>query len=185
MASRVNASMKRQQQRRLMQWLGVAVVVGGLAAMILLNVSHPQPVNKEAVAMSERLLAGDLANATPEEREQMRNQWERLSPDTQQMVFEEVAKGRLQEMRQEVAAVSEPERLARIEKAVQEMRQHRATMSEHERNETKNRLESPEGKQMIKRILDFYHSELTARERAEYDPLIHEWLLQVGEITSR
>ena len=46
----------------------------------------------------------------------------------------------------------------------------------------RERLESPAGKEAVKNVLDFYQSELKARERAELDPLVHEWLYQAEQL---
>ena len=38
-------------------------------------------------------------------------------------------------------------------------------------------------KEMVQKMMHFYHKELTAKERAELDPLLHEWMYQITELT--
>ncbi len=181
------------RRKRRNQLLALILPAAGLAAMILMNVKEPAPEEREADAFTKVLLeagarrrAGQELGAPPPisnaERDELRRQWQRFSPESRRKIFQEVARQRLREMRAEIAGVPPEERTRRIAKAVEQMRSQRRKLSGAEQEQMREQLRSSEGKEMVRNILGFYQNELTAVERAELDPLVHEWLYQIEEL---
>lgn len=177
-------AMNRAQQRRLRQWLVVAAIVAVLAAMMAVNFIHHDPERAAVADLSARILQaeGGMRDATPAEREQVRQEFDRLSPAARDEVFRAVAHQRLTDLRKDLAGLQPSERAHKVQAAIDDMRRHREQLTPEERDQARTRLNSSDGQKMVKRMLDFYSQELTATERAELDPLVHEWLNQVNEL---
>ncbi|MBN2451615.1 MAG: hypothetical protein JXR77_14600 [Lentisphaeria bacterium] len=166
-----------------------AVRCGAIAAFSCLLVlfvvvaalrNAPEPTAADLFVQD--VLERPAARATAEEREELRRQWERFSPETRERVFTEIARARLDEIRGEVSELTPEQRQARIRTAIEDMRRHRGGLSPQERQQIQKRLQDPETQAMVRRFMAFYREELTARERAELDPLVQEWLIQVDHL---
>jgi len=159
-----------------------AVLVGVAAALIGLVLFHglrPSPEEQQAAALRDILVAGDGRFMDEEERQHLREQWQRLNPDTRRNIVTEVCRARIEQMREEQAHLSVAERRERIQQAVAELRRNRRNLSEAEKEQVKGRLALPETQDMVRHILNLYHTEFTPRESAEMDPLLHEWISQM------
>ena len=91
----------------------------------------------------------------------------------------------LDEMRAETTGLTPAEREERIRQAVLEMRRQRERLSSTEQAHIRQRLQDPQTREMVKQVMGFYREELTARERAELDPLLQEWLVQLERLAGR
>ena len=169
-------SLRRKRRNQRLGVLGACALLGGLAVV---NVLRPSPEEKAAGDFRQTLLDRDAGDMSEEERRALREQWQRFSPETRQAVFTEVARVRLEEMRSRTRDLTPAERSARVQEALAEMRQRRAHLSEEQKSRVRERISSTEGREMVQHVLSFYQTELTARERAELDPLVHEWLDQM------
>lgn len=167
------------RRKRLRQLLAVPVVVTLLGGLVTLSVLRPDPQEREATAFTQSLLAREPGVLSADERDELREQWERFSPETRQRVFLEVARDRLERMREHTRDLTPEQRSERIDEALLRMRQSRERWSEQQRTRVRERLATPEGREMVRNVLEFYQAELTSRERAEMDPLVHEWLYQL------
>lgn len=154
---------------------GASVLVG----MMLWSISRPSPEEKAAVDFSRVLLAGNPESMTLEQRESLRRQWERFSPETRKEIFFRVSRENLARVRAETEKMSPEERRTRIDAEVRRLQARRQRLSEEERQEIRERLQTQEAREMVKAFMEFYSTEMTAKERAELDPLVNEWLTMV------
>ena len=167
------------QRKRFRQWLFLAVAVAGLVALVAWSALRPSPEEKRASAFVDAVSAEEHGTLTREQQEELRRQWQNFSPESRKRIFSQVARQRLDEFREKTEAMGPDERSRAIQKALADMRKHRQQIAASERARRRERLSSDEGKELVRNVLDFYQSELTARERADLDPLVHEWLYQV------
>jgi hypothetical protein len=173
-------SLARKKRRQALSIAGFAVLVLSLVA---LHTARPSPEEKARASLASALIERDGDQPADEaSREKMREQWQRLSPESRRIVFEEVARDRLNRFRERHADLSDDDRRERILKAVEDMRENRRTMSDEEKAQARERLGSEEGREAVANVLNFFQNGMTARERAEYDPLIHEWVQGMQEM---
>jgi hypothetical protein len=170
------------KKKRRTQTLAIAGVVVLLVGMIAFNILRPSPEEKAEADFTEKVLAGDTTKLPRNQRQELQHQWERFSPESRKKIFFEVARSRLQEFRDKTAELSPEEKSRAIRKAVEDMRQQRARLGEAEKARIRQRLATGEAKEMTQNFMSFYHQELSAKERSELDPLVHEWLKQVDEL---
>ncbi len=171
------------KRKKLTQLSGLLVAVGILAILLAVNAMRPSEEEQEVADISDAIMARDWENVTPEERQQFRKQWERMSPDTREKIWEQVSRQRLQQIRQKTAGMKPEDRVELIKKRVKKLRERHRNISDEERVRIKERLTSEDGKQMVRKMMNFYHKELSAKERAEMDPLLHEWMYQIQDLT--
>lgn len=157
----------------------MAAAGAALCALVAVSVLRPSPEEERIDDFRQTLLEREARDMTEEERREFREQWQRFSPETRRAIFTEVARTRLDEMRQETKALTADERSARLQSALNEMRQRRGQLSSEQKARVRERISSAEGQEMVRHVMSFYQTELTARERAELDPLVHEWLDQM------
>ncbi len=175
--------MNRLQRNKRSQIILVVLAALALAGMIAYNAMKPATEDESVGEISQTILAVDWHKLNDAEREHYRRQWQGLNPETRDKVWLEVSRQRLGEMRREMTDLSPAQRAARIRDAVARLRQRRERLGQTERERIRQRLNAPEARQLIKKMMNFYQKELTAKERAELDPLVHEWLYQIEEIT--
>ncbi len=170
-------------RKRMLQVLSLVGAAGLLAGLVAFNVTRPSAEEKLVSTVSAEIMDVDWESTTPEERRAYRRRWEELSPETREKVWMEVSRRRLQQMREKTRDMPAEERVRRIQKRVRRLRERHRHLTAAEREEVRRRLESDEGREMLKKMLNFYHKELTARERAELDPLLHEWMYEITDLT--
>jgi hypothetical protein len=164
-------------RRRRLRWLFFFGLV--LAGMIAWNVSRPSPEAKQAADFSQNLMTRDPRNFTEADRQELRRQWERFSPETRQQIFFRISRNNLDKFREETASLTPAERAVRVQTEISRMRERQARLTETERNQIRERLKDKEAAEMVKKFMEFFSTELTAKERAELDPLIKEWFRMV------
>lgn len=173
-------SLERKKRIRL---IAAAAALVLLLAVIVGGVLTPSPEEEEGVAaFTTDVLAADPQSLPRARREALRQQWERFSPETRRAVFTEVARTRLEAMREHTRGLTPEQRAARIAEAVAQMRTRRRLLDPTERARIRGRLTSQDGREMVDHVLRFYQTELSAKERAELDPLVHEWLAQLAAL---
>jgi len=153
--------------------------------MIIWNIRRPPPEEKVAADFTEALASRNWRNMDEGQRQEFRGQWEQFSPETRKQVIFGLARRELGRFREETSTLSPEERSRRVQTAVLEIRRHRQQMPAGEQKELRERLESPAGQETVKNVLGFYQNELSARERAELDPLVREWLCQAEQLFDR
>jgi hypothetical protein len=161
--------------------LGAAAILALVAFHVLRPAARPTP----EAEFTDAFLGARPQDVTPDQREQLRRQWESFPPETRARVFRAVATARLDEMRAATAGLPPAARAERIQEAILEMRRHRERLSAAEQAQVRQRLQSPQTQEMVKQAMSFYHQDLTARERAELDPLLQEWLVQIDRLAGR
>ncbi len=174
---------RTRYRRRIAVGCGVAGVVA-LVAIPALWPSHPPAAGAET-ELADSFLAARPQDLTAAQREQLRQQWESFPPETRTRIFRTVAAARLDELRAETAGMTPAERAERTRQAILEMRRHREQLSSAEQAHIRQRLQDPQAREMVKQAMGFYREELTARERAELDPLLQEWLVQLERLSGR
>ena len=55
-------------------------------------------------------------------------------------------------------------------------------MTAAQKAQLREQLTSAQGREMVQTVMTFYQTELTARERAELDPLAQAWMAQAEEL---
>ena len=63
------------------------------------------------------------------------------------------------------------------------MRERYKNLSDEEKQAARERMNSGEARVMIEKVMGFYQNELTAKERAELDPLMQEWFNQIENLS--
>ncbi|MBN1864017.1 MAG: hypothetical protein JW808_03865 [Victivallales bacterium] len=150
-----------------------------LAGLIVYGVARPDPEEKIANELKEAILTKDPRDMTREEREQMREMIENLSPETRKKLVREVMRGRLEQMREETKELTEEQKRERIDEAVQNMRERFSKMTSEQRAEARERMNSAEGRERMGEALDFFYNEFTPEERQLLDPLVEEFSMQM------
>jgi len=166
-------SLQRQKLRLILT--GAAAVVA-LAVLLTWNIWHRPAEDREARAFTTSLEGQDWKNLARNEREDMRRQWERLRPETRRAVMHSLVQKEIDKFREESAKLSPAERTARIDDAIKKMRGRQREVSDAEKQRIRERVNSEEGKAIVKEVLNVYQTDFTARERAQLDPLVHEML---------
>lgn len=147
--------------------------------MVVWNVARPSPEARQAADFSQNLMTRDPRALTETERQELRRQWERFSPETRQQIFFKIARSNLDRFREETARLTPTERAARVQQEIVRMRERQASLSETERTQIRERLKDKDAAEMVKKFMEFFSTELTAKERAELDPLVKEWFRMV------
>lgn len=174
--------MNSLQRRKWTQFGTLFVSIAALAGLIAFHVLKPDPEAVKVQELSQTVLNNDPEDMTPEARRELRVQWQRMSQKNRDAVFQQIAQTRLRQFREKTRDLSHEERVRQVEKAVQEMRRKQERISPEREKEIRKQIHSPEGRRMVRRVLAFFQNKLTAKERAELDPLIHEWLYQLEEM---
>jgi hypothetical protein len=170
---------------RYLRWLWVG---GGSVLLVGLIAFHALRPSQEAApedAFAEAVVAVRPDQLSLQQREQLRRQWESFPPEARARIFRTVASARLDELRAETASLTPDERSQRIRLAVEQMRRRRQGLTPAEREQAQQRLRDPQTQEMVRQAMGFYRQELTARERAELDPLVQEWLVQIEQLAGR
>ncbi len=150
-----------------------------LAGLVVYGVVSPDPEEKIANELKETMLSKDPKDMTRDERDQMRDMIERLSPETRKRLVREVMRGRLEQMREETQGLSEEQKRERVDEAVKGMRERFSKMTAEQRSETRGRMNTPEGRERMAEALDFFYNEFTPKERQLLDPLVEEFTIQM------
>lgn len=164
-------------RRRRLLWLAIFGL--GLGAMVIWNVSRPSPEAKQAADFSQNLMTREGRTLSEAERQELRRQWERFSPETRQQVFFKIARSNLDKFREETAKLTPAERATRVQEEIGRMRERQSRLTDTERQQIRERLQDKEAAEMVRKFMEFFSTELTAKERAELDPLIKEWFRMV------
>lgn len=176
-------SLARRRRWLLLWMIGTPLL---LAALIAFHALKPSPEEKQVSDFSEKIISREHGQRlNRQEQEELRQQWDRFSPETRQQIFTNVAKDMLERFREEAVKYTPEERSKRVQQEIVRMRQQRDQLTEEQRQRIRARISTDQGKEMVKNILTFFQSELTAKERAELDPLVHEYLYQVDQLFSR
>jgi acyl-CoA reductase-like NAD-dependent aldehyde dehydrogenase len=170
------------QRKRLYQRLLLAGTATVLVLLLVLNTFRASPEEREEAEVTQLVLQHDPENMQPEERERLREQWARLPEESRQRVFRAVAASRLDEFRQQTKTMNQGERQQLIQRRIVQMRQQRARLTSEQRRELGDELSREEAREVVGQVLSFYQDELSARERAELDPLVHEWIYHIESL---
>jgi len=170
---------------RYLRWGAVGAGVALLLGLVVFHALRPAPEANAEDDFAGALVATRPDQLTEAQREQLRQQWDTFPPEARARIFRTVAAARLEEVRAETAGLTAEERSERIRRAVEQMRRHRQSLSAAERERIQRRLNDPQTRDIVRQAIDVYRQELTARERAELDPLMQEWLIQVEQLGGR
>ena len=170
---------------RLLQRLAIGFGVAGLGAVLAWHALRPDAPSAPEDEFAESILASRPGEIGADQREHLRQQWESFPPETRARLFRTVAKARLEDLRAETAALTPAERTARLRQALQDLQRRRQQLSPAERERVQRRLQDPQTRELVTQVMSFYREELTARERAELDPLVQEWLIQIERLGGR
>ncbi len=173
------------QRKRLHQRLLVAGTATVLVLLLVLNTFRTSPEEREETEFTQLILRHDPETMPAADRERLREQWARLPEDSRQRVFRAVAASRLDEFREQTKGMDQAERQQLIQRRIVQMRQHRAKLTGDQRRELGEELSQKEAREVVGQVLAFYQDELSARERAELDPLVHEWLYHIESLVRK
>jgi hypothetical protein len=126
--------------------------------------------------------SGESGKLNKAEREELRFQWTRLSTEgrTVERGLDAFASRKL---RAENAGLSQEQRIDKIRKKLERLRREREKSIRDAKAEAGRLLLSEEEvKKLVKQSLDIFQNELSAKERAELDPLVHEYIMQLNGV---
>jgi len=161
---------------------GIGAAAAALIAVIAVSILRPDRKTDPEDKFVQNVTQHPFSQADLQTREALRRQWRSFPPETRRRIFEKIARVRLEAVRREMEKLPPEQRAQRIREAVQKMRERRKTLAPEQRRRLRERLRNPEAREMIANVMQFYHQELTARERAELDPLVQEWLWQMEQL---
>jgi G3E family GTPase len=170
---------------RYLRWGSVGAGTAVLAGLVVFHAMRPSQETTPEDEFADAIVATRPDQLTLEQREQLRQQWEGFPPEARARIFRTVASARLDQLRAETAALTPQERSDRIRLALEQMRRRRQGLSAGEREHIQQRLRDPQTQETVRQVIGFYRQELTARERAELDPLLQEWLVQIEQLAGR
>ena len=162
------------------QNLILILVLLALIALTAYSVLSPPPEEEKISEMKDIILSSNPGNRSPESREKFRKMMNQLSPATRTKLIREVMKARLEQMRKEVANLSEKEKQEKVEQVVIRMRKRFAKMTPEQRKKAQERINSPEGKKMMNQALGFFYEEFTPQERQLMGPIVDEFSMQMS-----
>jgi hypothetical protein len=166
------------RKRRLFTVLSVVVSVAVLAlAVIAVSRSSKVEEQPEDAASFEKLLENPK-KMTPKEREDLKGQWNNLSPESQRKIGIATIRRGIDKFRKETANLDQGERLDRIRKETLRLRQDR----EKSIASAKDVLSGSNPENLMKDAMAVYQKDFSAQERAELDPLVHEYIFQLNEV---
>ncbi len=117
------------------------------------------------------------------EREELRFQWTRLSPEGRSKLSAALMRSQVEKLRAENAGLSQEQRIDKIRKKLERLRREREKSIRDAKAEAGRLLLSEEEvKKLVKQSLDIFQNELSAKERAELDPLVHEYIMQLNGV---
>lgn len=166
--------------------LRAALALTALAAAALLAFAIIRGANqKESATEDSDGLKKFLENPkslTPEEREELRAQWLRMSPESKSRIAMASMRKDLEKFRAETSKLNQEERLDRIRKELDRLRKSREKTTDKIREQAKQLLTEEDAKKLVKDGLDLFQKDLTPQERAELDPLAHEYVKQLNSV---
>lgn len=160
------------------QFLWILATLAFLGALIGLSAWRRQPEERAVVDFTASVIDRGNEPLSTDEQSELRRQWERFSPQTRREVLRAIVRHELERFRAETAVLTPDERSRRIEDETRRLRTRRERLTPEQKARIRERLESDEGRDLVRQLLALHQTELTARERAELDPLLHEWLQQ-------
>lgn len=171
-------------KRRNLTYITVAIVLicAALALFSIVRSSQEKaPEHSENDGFAAMLKNPD--KLTEAEKNDLREKWGRLSPSTRTSIISSVLQERLEEFRKKISAMSRDERLDKIRKEVEGMRNHRMKAGAEEIGKAKELLAGLDTQKLVRDSLNMYQNETSSQERAEMDPLVHEYIQQINSLT--
>lgn len=170
-------SLSKMKMKRNIILVAVFLFLGGLIAF---SVLRPDPEAEKISMMKDLMLSKKPGKMNAEERKSMRDMFKKLSPKTKKKLIKEVMRGRLEDIRSDLAGITEEEKRKKIDQVVVKMRKRFNKMTSEQRKKARERMNTPEGKESMKEALDFFYTEFTPSERQLMDPLVEEFTIQMG-----
>lgn len=171
-------------KRRNLTYLTVAIVAicAGLVLFSIFRSSQETaPEHSENDGFAAMLRNPD--KLTDAEKNDLREKWGRLNPSTRSSIISSVLQDRLEDFRQKISSLSRDERLDKIRKEVEAMRNHRLKAGADELNKAKELLSGLDTQKLVRDSLNMYQNETSSQERAEMDPLVHEYVQQINSLS--
>jgi hypothetical protein len=151
-----------------------------LAALIGYSAFRPDPEDQKVAEMKSMILAAKPGGRSADERKEIRDMINKLSPETRKKLIREVMRARLEEMRAETANLTEEQKQKKVQEVVIKMRERFSKMSPEQWKKAQERMQSPEGKKMMNEALGFFYKEFTPQERELMSPIVEEISIQMG-----
>ena len=181
----MNSSMKhgkltaRQLRRRYM--IAAAIPVAILACLIIYGVLRPGEDDAYS-DLKNAMLSDKPGSASPERSEELRKAFEKLSPETKDRLMTEIMRERLYQVREEIKNLSTEKKVEAVDKMIVDFRENFNKLDDEHKAELKERINSQEGKERMKKTLKFYYTEFTPEERDLLDPLVNEIVMNIGNL---
>jgi len=170
-------TLSKMKLKRNLTLIGVFVF---LAALIAYSAFRPDSEDQKIADMKNMILAVKPGGRSADERKSIRDMINKLSPKTRQKLIREIMRGRLEEMREATADLTEEEKQQKVKDIVVKMRERFSKMSPEQRKKAQERMQSPEGKKMMNEALGFFYKEFTPQERQLMGPIVEEFSIQMG-----
>lgn len=169
-------SLSKMKMKRNITLIVVFLFLGGLIAY---SVLRPDPEEQKIEEMKTMMLSKKPGDMSRDERDEMRKMVDKLSPGTRKKLVREVMRGRLEQMREETAGMTEEQKREKVHESVVKMRERFSKLTPEQRAQARERINTPEGKERMGEALDFFYTEFTPSERQLLDPLVEEFTIQM------
>ena len=156
-----------------------------LASLVLCGVLRHDPEERKINEIKGMILDRKPGRMSRGDRETIRKMMEKLSPETQNRLAQEVMRGMLNRFREKTAGMSLEEKKKKVDETVRKMRQRFVKMSDERREKMLKRVDSPEAKKRMKTALGFYYSDFSPEERNLMDPVVQEWSIEMNVLQKR
>ncbi len=152
--------------------------IAGLIAFAIFRGMDDKDSPSDLPSGFEKLME-DPKSLTPKDREELREQWKRLSPETKSHITGALMKKGIEKFREDNAKLTQEERIEKIRNEVARLQRDREKILKEAKNRAQN-VSDEEVKKLVKDSMAVYQKELSAQERAELDPLAHEYIYQLN-----
>ncbi|OGV57373.1 MAG: hypothetical protein A2X49_01085 [Lentisphaerae bacterium GWF2_52_8] len=161
-----------------------AAMAAILIALILFSVSRSDGDSSENARLGEadsfEKLLRNPGKLSEKERESIKDQWQMLPPKTKTAIMVSSVQKSLEHLKEETKNLSKQERIEKIKKSVQKLQENRERSLSQNKEKARAMLSEIDVKKMVRDSLAAYQEGTDAEERAELDPLVHEYVYQLN-----
>jgi len=156
----------------------VGVAVAGLLAFAIFHGMEEKDSSKDMPNGFEKLL-DNPKSLTEKDKEDLRQQWSRLSPETKSHITVAVMRKSIEKFREETSKLTQEQRLEKIRQELQRLQRDREKILAEAKDKVQQ-ISDEEMQRIVKDSMGVYQKDLSAQERAELDPLAHEYIYQLN-----
>jgi len=159
-------------------FVAVGLAIAGLLAFAIFRGLEEKDASNDVPNGFEKLL-DNPKSLTDKDKEDLREQWSRLSPETKSHMTVAVMKKSIERFREETSKLTQEQRLDKIREEVLRLQRDREKILAEAKDKVQQ-LSDAEMQRIVKDSMSVYQKDLSAQERAELDPLAHEYIYQLN-----